>query len=167
MMTRKSPQGCGKVVACFAVALQLLLGSGHFLLAQEAEWIWSPEHERNSVPQSTCHFRKNLQLQDPREAKVTIAADDQFELRINGRLIGTGSGFKKLIEYDVSKFLVRGKNVIAVKATNTRGNTAAMAARVIIKDQDGQWRSYSSDKYWKTSLRPLPLWDTAIYNDGR
>jgi len=170
MMTRKSPQGRGRVVACFAIAIPLLMGGiggGRFSQAQEAEWIWSPEHDRNNVPQSTCHFRKNLQLQDPREAKITIAADDQFELRINGRLVGSGSGFKKLLEYDVTKFLVRGKNVIAVKATNTRGNTAALAARVIIKDQDGQWRSYSSDKFWKTSLRPLPLWDTAIYNDGR
>lgn len=141
-----------------------LIGEG---VAQEAEWIWSPEHDKDKVPLSTCHFRKVIQLQDPKEAKLTIAADDQFEVRINGRTVGNGSGYRKLLEYEIAPFLTRGRNVIAIKASNTQGSTAAMVARVIIKDRDGQWRSYSSDKTWKTNLRPFSFWDTAIYNDNR
>lgn len=166
MTTRFRPQGSGKMVLFGAIILSVLLSTAS-LFAQEAEWIWSPEHDKDKVPQSTCHFRKTIQLQNPESGKLTVAADDTYELHVNGRTIGTGNGYKKLVEYDISKYLTAGRNIIAIKATNTRGNTGALAARLIIKDSDDQWRSYSSDKSWKTNLRPFPLWETAIYNDSR
>src|SRR5581483_11857052 len=89
------------------------------LRAQEAEWIWSPDHAKEGVPTGeACHFRKSLTLRAPEGGQVVIAADDQYELFINGRRIGTGEATKKLDEYDVTKFLARGANVIAVRVQN-------------------------------------------------
>ena len=135
--------------------------------AQEAQWIWTPEQTKDQIPVGSCHFRKDFQLRSPESGSITIAADDTYELRVNGRSVGTGGGWKKLVEYDVSRFLVRGKNLIAIKVTNSRGPTAGLAARVMVKDDGGKWSSFSTDQTWKTSTRPLPLWDTAIYNDSR
>lgn len=133
--------------------------------AQEAQWIWSPEHSKESVPTGeACHFRKVMPLRGPESGQIIIAADDQYELYLNGRRIGAGETTKKLDEYDVTRFLTRGPNVIAIRVQNTTGNTAALVARVTIRDR-GEWVSYSSDATWRTSLRPLPLWNTTLYND--
>jgi putative heme-binding domain-containing protein len=136
------------------------------LSAQEAEWIWSPDHEKEDVPAgAACHFRKTVTLRAPEAGQIAVAADDVYELFINGRKIGGGESTKKLDEYDLSSYLSRGVNVISIKATNRSGKTAAVAARLTLKEKNGNWRSYSTNNTWKTSLGPLPLWNTAIYND--
>ena len=65
----------------------------------------------------------------------------------------------------LERYLVRGNNIVAVKVYNRGGKTAALAARVTVKESDGQWVAHSTDNSWKTNPRPLPLWNTALYND--
>lgn len=133
--------------------------------AEEARWIWSPDHGKQAVPTgAACHFRKSINVRNPEAGQLAIIADDQYELYINGRRIGTGEATRKLDEYDISRYLIRGNNIIAIRVINQSGNTAALAARVSIRDR-GQWGSYSTDSTWKTSLRALPLWNTMLYND--
>lgn len=147
------------VLAAIAGMLQGRVGG------QEAQWIWSPEHGKENVPPGAmCHFRKMVNLRAPEEGRIAIAADDQYELFINGRRVGGGEATRKLDEHDVSKFLSRGNNIIAVRVQNTNGNTAALVARVTIKDR-GEWLNHSSDASWRTATRPLPLWNTSLYND--
>lgn len=134
--------------------------------APEAQWVWTPEHKKDEVPTGTVYFRKSLQLRAPTAGQVTITADDAFELYVNGRRVGSGEQAKNLFEYDVTRFLERGKNTIAVKVTNRSGNTAAMVARVLIQ-QDNKWYSYSTDGTWVVNTTPLPLWNSAVYNDAR
>lgn len=137
------------------------------LAAQEAEWIWSPDHEKENVPTGEdCHFRKSFALRAPEAGQITIAADDRYELYVNARRVGEGESTRKLDEYDISRFLSRGVNIIAIKVTNRSGKTAAVAARVTVKERNGNWRAYSTGESWKTALSPLPLWNTALYNDG-
>jgi putative heme-binding domain-containing protein len=148
---------------CLAGIFAFLIASAAH--AQEAEWIWSPDHAKEAVPTGeTCHFRKTLNLKAPEAGQVVIAADDQYELYINGRRIGAGEATKKLDEYEVTKFLIRGPNVIAVRVQNTTGKTAALVARVTIKDGN-DWTSHSTDGTWRTSVRPSPMWITTLYND--
>lgn len=136
------------------------------LAAQEAQWIWTPDHEKEGVPAgAVCHFRKIFSAEKAEAATVAIAADDHYELYVNGRRVGSGSSTRKLTEYDIERYLVRGNNIVAVKVSNRGGKTAALAARVTVKEKEGQWVSHSTDASWKTNPRPLPLWNTALYND--
>ncbi|ADB18335.1 heme-binding protein [Pirellula staleyi DSM 6068] len=145
------------------LALLLLVGKAS---AQDAQWIWSPAHEPGSVPaDAVCHFRKTITLESPEQGSVSIAGDDNYELYINGRRVGGGSSTEKLQDFDVTRFLGRGNNVVAVRATNKSGGTAAVVVRVTIKEKEGDWQAFSSDDTWRTSERPLPLWNTTIYND--
>jgi putative heme-binding domain-containing protein len=146
-----------------------LLALGAFVPAaasgEEAKWVWSPDHAKANVPTGeACHFRKAFNLRTPESGQIAVAADDQYELYVNGRRVGAGEATKKLDEYDISKNLVRGANVVAIRVLNTTGTTAALVARVTVKDQ-GEWVSHSTDSSWRASLRPLPLWNTAVYND--
>ena len=136
------------------------------LAAQEAQWIWTPDHQKEEVPGgAVCHFRKVFEAEKAEAATVAIAADDFYELYVNGRRVGSGSSTRKLTEYDIERYLVRGNNIVAVKVANRGGKTAALAARLTVKEKDGQWASHSTDASWKTNPRPLPLWNTALYND--
>jgi len=152
----------GLTLAIVMAGLAPALASG-----QEAQWIWSPTHDKDDVPHTACHFRKSLFLRSIERGQVTIIADDEYELYINGRRVGSGNSLDKLFEYDVTRFLARGRNVIGVKVTNVRGSTAALAARVSVKEQDDRWRNYSTDATWRTNLSPLPFWNTTLYNDQR
>ncbi len=151
-----------RAVLIFALACHVALGA-----APEAQWIWSPEHEKEKVPQVACHFRKAINLRSPDAGRIVIVADDQYELYVNGRRLGVGQSTEKMVEYDIAPLLTRGKNLIAIKVSNVKGRTAAVAARVLIKEHGDEWRSFSTDDTWKTNLQPLPLWNSMLYNDVR
>ncbi len=133
---------------------------------QEAEWIWTPEHKKDAVPQSAAYFRKSFTLRAPTAGQVTLIADDFYELYVNGKRIGTGEMTKNLTRYDIARFLTRGRNTIALKVTNRNGTTAALAARVMIQENN-KWISHSTDGTWVTSTGALPLWNSTVYNDSR
>ena len=91
----------GRCSVAFALAAACLLPSP----AQsqetpaEAQWIWTPAHKKDAAPERTdCHFRKTFTLKDPEAATLAIAADDQYELFINGKRVGVGESTKKLDE---------------------------------------------------------------------
>ncbi len=134
--------------------------------AEDAQWIWSPEHAKDGVPIDACHFRKKFRLTRPSDGEITIAADDEYVLYVNGRTVGSGGSARRMDKHDIGRYLTRGTNLVAVKVSNTEGSTAALAARVMIKEYDGRWLSYSTDDSWKTSLGPLPLWNLGLYNDS-
>ena len=153
------------------IRLRLVVGIGLALTAagsaraQEAQWIWSPQHAKDSVPAGeSCYFRKSFICRAPEGGQIAIAADDQFELFVNGRRVGAGEANRKLAEFDLARSLTRGTNIIAIRVQNRSGRTAGVAARVTIRE-GGQWVSHSTGASWKTTLRPLPLWQTALYND--
>lgn len=136
------------------------------LEAQEAQWIWSPEHPRGQAIAGDCYFRKTLQVTSVEEATITITADDKYELFINGRRIGQGSSIRQMEKYDITRLLGRGRNVIAVRATNVAAGPAALVARVLVKPIDGNWLGFSTDETWRTALEVVPGWQSATYNDG-
>ncbi len=135
--------------------------------AQEASWIWSSAHRQDEVPGgAACFFRRSFSVRKPGEAKLTIAADDYYEVYLNGRKIGTGRNSRRTDKYDLTGKLMRGRNTLAVKVVNEAGHTAALMAELTVRDA-GRWRSYSTDETWKTSTNPLPLWQTTLYTDTR
>lgn len=156
-----------RTLVAFALAAACLLPAAQAQESNaEAQWIWTPAHKKDAVPERTdCHFRKAFTLKEPEAATLAIAADDQYELFINGKRIGSGESTKKLDEYDISKLLVRGPNVVAVRVTNKASGTAALVCRLTVKEKGTGWKSFSSDETWKTQLRPFPLWNTALYSD--
>lgn len=137
------------------------------LQGQEAIWIWSPEHPRGQAPAGDCYFRKTFQVEAVEQASVTITADDAYELYINGRRIGTGRSIRQMEQYDVSRLLQRGNNVIAVKVTNQAPGPAALAARVFVKQKGQNWVSFSTDGSWRTYLDRAENWATLRINDSR
>ena len=149
-----------------AAALAAAIFAADAAFAQEAQWIWSPEHAKDAVPTGAAgYFRKAFTVRSPESAQVSITADDQFELYVNGRRAGSGSYNKRLTEIDITDKLSRGNNILAVKVSNRTGKTAGLVARVAVKERGGEWESLSTDDSWRVAHSPLPLWNTSLYND--
>ena len=116
-------------------------------------------------PACACHFRKVFPLRRPRPGRSRSPPTMPMTCMSTAAAWLRAAAQQKLVEHDVSRFLTRGANVIAIKVTNRTGKTAALVARVTVKERNGHWQSHSTDGTWKTELSPLPLWNTALYND--
>lgn len=151
-------------VAVLAVAglVSVLDTAAH---AQEAQWIWSPEHPREQAAAGDCFFRKTIQIGSIEQATVMITADDRYELFVNGRKAGEGKSIRQMEQYDITRLLGRGRNVIAVRVTNVAEGSAALAARVFVKPVGSDWLSYSTNASWRTALDSLANWQSATLND--
>lgn len=138
------------------------------VMAAEAQWIWSADLAADEAVQvgQTCWFRKVLNLRERGEGILEIAADDQYEVRVNGRVIGKGESYRAMKEFDVSDYLEVGRNVVAIRVQNTSGDTAALVARVSIRpDNEDKWYTFSTDESWRTSLQEEAMWDNPALND--
>jgi hypothetical protein len=108
-----------------------------------ANWIWSPAYEKDAVPVGDCYFRKTITLAGAVDfAQVHIACDNQYELFVNGKSVGTGADWRKMDVHDITKLIRPGINVVAVKASNSDAGAAGLVARVIIKEKGGTFESY-------------------------
>jgi putative heme-binding domain-containing protein len=146
--------------------LFVALSSAAPLSAQEAEWIWSPEHPRNQAAAGDCYFRRVMQLEAVEEATVTITADDKYDLYVNGRLVGSGKSIRQMEQFDITRLLRRGNNVIGVKVSNLAQGPAALAARVFVKPKGKNWVSYSTNKGWRTQLDRQENWTAVGLKDS-
>jgi putative heme-binding domain-containing protein len=129
-----------------------------FLKLIGANWIWSPAYPKDEVPVGDCYFRKTFPVANAEIAQVHVACDNQYELYVNGRLAGRGNDWRKMDVHDISKLLVRGTNVVAIKGTNSDAGAAGLVARVVIKEKGGTFESFSTDATWRTSVKERPDW---------
>ncbi|TWU02955.1 DUF7133 domain-containing protein [Stieleria varia] len=148
--------------------LVLLCSMTTISTAEEAQWIWATgtTADQPIAENAVCLFRKTINLKVPATGRIEIAADDQYELFVNGKQIGTGSSSRQVDELDITDYLEVGRNVVAVRVLNTHGDTAALMARVSVKPGNSdKWYTFNSDASWKTNPEDIPLWATVVFND--
>jgi putative heme-binding domain-containing protein len=132
----------------------------------EANWIWSPAYPKDKVPVGDCYFRKSFRIDQAEFGQVHVACDNQYELYVNGRLVGQGADWRKMDVHDITKLLTPGENVVAIKATNTDAGAAGLVARVVVKEAGGTFQSYSTDGTWRTSVKHYLDWTQPRVRDS-
>ena len=86
-----------------------------------ASWIW------NDVPAKDMWFRKTLTApREVKQAKIAVTADNRYELYVNGNSVGSDGDWTTLETYDVTRYVRKGLNVVAVKATDTGADLGAL-----------------------------------------
>ncbi len=69
----------------------------------------------------TVYFRKSFELKgECVTGEVTLSADNEFELYVNGSLVGVGKNLGLFFPFTITPYLRIGKNTIAIKAANWR-----------------------------------------------
>ncbi len=151
-----------------SVALLFCCISASAALSSEgAQWIWAPSHATDAVPAGACYFRRTFVMDAPASGTLEIAADDTFEVYINGKRIGRGEQWKHLTRFDISEQLEAGQNTIAVKVVNREAGAAGLVARLTGKETKSALKTLVTDGTWKTSLSPLSRWQRNQYADGK
>ncbi len=150
---------CTIFAGAFSVAASHALAEGSKPTLGEAEWIWSAAVPKDRVPLGPCFFRKTFDVRNAESARIQISCDDRFELFVNGRSVGSGSDWRVMQTYDISKHIVQGPNVVAVKAENTQGSSAGLVARVTVKTKGATEVSYSTDPSWLTRSTETRGWE--------
>jgi len=140
--------------------------------AEAPMWIWSAQ--RGDV--SDAYVRKTFTLDEvPRQAVLSITADNGYEVFVNGVRVGrdVGSGtevWSKAERYSVVRQLRRGKNVIAVHGMNL-GGPAGLIAILSWPERpvrERGWRRLVTDDTWRvTTTRPRGdiVWTALNFDD--
>jgi putative membrane-bound dehydrogenase-like protein len=131
--------------------------------SSEAQWIWAPPEMKAGV----CYFRKAFQLPEPEAAVIEITADSQYELFLNGARIGGNNGWNTLERYDLTPRLSKGRNILAVKASNADGGPAGLVGRLTVRAAGGTDVAHSTDTSWRVSATESPGWQRPRFDDRR
>ena len=111
-------------------------------------WIWTTQ----TYNQQLCRLWRAFEI--PRtavvvKARLRIAADNSYELFLDGRKLGRGSFWRDLMEYDLTALLLKpGTHVLAVEAYNDF-DAAGVLAGLHLELADGKVLEVASDASWR------------------
>ncbi|PPR00126.1 hypothetical protein CVT26_008906 [Gymnopilus dilepis] len=148
------------------------------LTLKDANWIWTNELRRIGfngsylpLPVGSRAFRKEVILPSGRAAVaalVTMAADDQYSLYVQGEFIGSGTAWTTAQPYAVTFPTPLTQITIAVSATNTGSLAGLIAAVQLVLNDDGcaPFTSIVTDVSWKFATSPSDGWQSPTFDDS-
>ncbi len=119
-------------------------------------WIW---HDHTHARQE-CRFVRTFEIPDGaavESARLRIAADNFYNVFLDGQSIGQGADWRVLIEYDLRLLMTPGKHVLAVQAFNDF-DVAGLLLGLQVKLADGSVVEVASDDAWKIAPNHEPAW---------
>jgi hypothetical protein len=136
-----------------------------------ASWIWYPEgRPAEDAPAEPRFFRRRFDVPaDVRAAELRVAADDACEVFVNGARVGAHDTWRKAVVFAVGKMLVRGGNLLAVRAENRPApgkNPAGLIARLTVTLADGRELIVVSGDTWRAEKRERPGWQRVALDDS-
>ena len=94
---------CGKMTSCELSCI---------------DWMWYDQ----SCATCETYYRKTINLpEEVISAKITMTADNYYWLYVNGNFVGSDTrriAYTTTMTYDITSYMLPGKNVIAIKAQN-------------------------------------------------
>lgn len=140
-----------------------------------SSWIWySPGADipLGQLPAAANYMRGKLEV--PEGAKVESAdviatCDNLFVLYLNGRPVGESgadnNAWGKPKRWNVTEWIVPGRNSVAVKAVNTLPGPGGMILKLVVRLADGNELVLHSDATWLCESREHPSWQAADFDD--
>ena len=141
-----------------------------------AQWIWfgGDAGELSGAvdqpwPVGTRYFRKAIELPAgfaAKQARLSLTADDEWTLWLNGEKLGEGSRWQEVKTFDVKARLKPGRNVLAVEVKNTSPSPAGLIVSFDIVPQSGPALRVISDASWKSAAAAAENWQSAEFDDA-
>jgi hypothetical protein len=134
------------------------------------KWIWKKISAAQTAAPETIYLRKIITLPElPTEARAFATCDNGYTLFINGKKVMSGDTWGQPGVADIRPQLVKGENVIAVKAINEgdQPNPAGffLFARVRQNhdDRPATIMDFASDSSWMWSAQEADGWQKADF----
>ncbi|HEY6168074.1 MAG TPA: DUF1549 domain-containing protein, partial [Verrucomicrobiae bacterium] len=106
-------------------------------LPLEPKWIWNEAGaDRKTKPASVDFHRTIVLAETPVEAFVTLVADNEFTLTINGKNVGRSRNSISPEFFDAGRVLKKGTNVLTVTAVNLQPNGRRPIASELTPESD-------------------------------
>lgn len=94
----------------------------------------------------------------PDPIQVTVAADDEYELYVNGTFLGSGNVWYTATRYTVDPII--GKNVVAIKGYDAGGVVCGLVAEI-----EFMGTKFVTNDTWKVSTVEETGWESIQHND--
>jgi hypothetical protein len=141
----------------------------------KSKWIWSDKAAATSTPPATIYLRRVINLRQPPSAADTmVTCDNEFKLFINGKLAASGDKWMEPVKADLKQFLVDGKNVLTVIATNNTDKPSPAGFWMNMQVKFGEAFDakapviVGSANAWKVSTKEPPKeWEAVEFNDSK
>jgi putative heme-binding domain-containing protein len=134
----------------------------------EPRWIWGAEQSKDN---EIFFFRKSFETfienkeKDVESATLWGTCDNEMVVYLNGKKVTESTAWERATIVDVSKALIPGRNLIAIRGKNTDG-IAGLILRLTINKSDGTKTIAVTDGTWKVSANTEPGWEAASYDDA-
>jgi len=146
-----------------------------------ASWIWYPEPawsgagdtvEPPNVPVGAERwFQRSFDVpaRVVRRALLVASIDNAGEIWLNGRSVAKLTAWENAHVLDVTRWIRKGANLLAVRAENggTGPNAAGLIARLALEFDNGQKLDIVTDRSWRSTQRPAnESWTSEPANTG-
>ena len=148
---------CGFLLAAYAYKVQA---------QTTASWIWHAEDEAQQAPNDPRYFRCQFESDtSPEKLILELSADNQATVYLNGQQIGQCRDWQRPLMKEVGSFMVKGTNILAVRANN-EGGMAGLVARMTFKSGNKVSTLVVSDQFWRSSQQIEANWMTQGFDDS-
>jgi len=152
-----------RIFSLLTVALAFTSGLAS---AENPHWIWHGNGGKAIQTNEVRYFRKTFEVTGkPSKVHLRIAADDDAIVYLNGKKVGSATGYETPLEKDVADRLKPGENVIAVRGHNAASDVAGVILTLEIKK--GKENTYVvTDTSWRASEREETGWTELKFDDS-
>lgn len=150
-----------------AIAAWCAVGAPISAYSADPHWIWNDAGAVTKAAAGDVLFRKSFQVEAPTKGILEIAADNHFELFVNGRRVGKGGGWNPRQRLQITPLLVPGRNLLAIRASNEGAdNPAGLMVRLTIEQKDKPAIEVSTDDTWKAAREAAGPWHQMEFDDS-
>jgi putative heme-binding domain-containing protein len=128
--------------------------------AEVPTWIWS---KKGGADGEIVYFRKTFKAAGGK-VRISATCDNQMTVFFNGQKVAESKEWSEPESADVSAMVVKGDNLIAVKAVNEGNGAAGFLAQGFI-EVDGKKEEVVTDASWKFSPKGGKDWNTSVSLD--
>ena len=138
-------------------------------------WVWFPEgNPAQDAPVARRFFRRTFVLPEGKtiaQARLRVSADDWFSARLNGQTLGPGEDWHIGRQFDLTRLLKPGINVLAIVAENkpaaVTANPAGLIAGLEVRFADNEpVARFVSDDTWRSAKSEASGWDSTEFDDS-
>jgi hypothetical protein len=150
---------------CCCLSLGYVSSSGFCAPAPPTwAWIWAPD---GAHPPETVYFRAPFRLtRAATSAKLLITADDNFRAYLNEarRPVAQGNDWTTVQEFDLTKQVRVGDNLLAIETQNT-GGAGGLLFKLILTLPGGRTQTLVSNAKVRSNRHPVPGWTLFNYDE--
>src|SRR5215471_2669215 len=127
--------------------------------AETPKWIWHDNKGASIQTNEVRFFRKVFQVEGkPTKATLSVAADDEAVVYLNGKEIARPKDYTKPAREDVTDQIKKGQNVLAIRGQNDAADQAGVVAVLELKFNKKGSDFIVTDETWLSSAKEQADW---------